>query len=224
MLSRVLPRLGASVARRNVASLNQLPKRSLSSSSTSADEFTSQDGLFNHVKVGQNSVDPTGRTHQYVVMGGARVMYASMARLTVMKVMGSLSATADVLALGSVEVDLAGIAPGTGSTVKWRGKPVFIHNRSTEQLAAAREGDAADLRDPETDAERVKDPQWVVVLGVCTHLGCVPIAGAGDYGAWFCPCHGSHYDMSGRIRKGPAPLNLEVPEYSINGNTLLLGS
>lgn len=228
MLRRVVPRLGTSIARRNIGALHQIPKTSFSKYANivpgSADEFRSTDGYFETCKVADDVADPTGRTHQYVVMGGARVMYASLARVAVVKVVGSLSASADVLALGTVEVDMSGIAPGTGATVKWRGKPVFVRNRTEEEIAKARADDGADLRDPETDAERCQDPNWMIVLGICTHLGCVPTANAGDYGAWFCPCHGSHYDLAGRIRKGPAPLNLEVPEYSIAGMTLKLGS
>jgi len=169
--------------------------------------------------------DPTGRAHQYIVIGGARVVYASLARLTVMKVVGSMSASADVLAMGTVEMDVGAIQEGTSITVKWRGKPVFIKYRTAAEIEAACADDgAADLRDPQTDAERVKDPKYMIVLGICTHLGCVPTSGAGEYGGWYCPCHGSHYDLSGRIRKGPAPLNLEVPEYYLDGTKLTLGS
>merc|ERR1712086_858680 len=193
----------------------------------SADEFRTRDGLFETYQVGPNpdGFDPTGRTHQYFVMGGARVLYASLARLTVVKVIGSLSASADVLALGTVEVDLAGIAEGTCATIKWRGKPIFVKHRTAAEIAQAESDDTADdLRDPEADADRAKDPKWMIVIGICTHLGCVPAANAGDYGGWFCPCHGSHYDISGRIRKGPAPYNLEVPEYKfMDGDKMVVG-
>jgi ubiquinol-cytochrome c reductase iron-sulfur subunit len=189
------------------------------------DEFKTTDGLFDASRVDESqSWDPTGRTHQYVVVGGAKVVYASLARLGVMKIVSSLSATADVLALGTVEVDVSAVEEGTGVTIKWRGKPVFIKHRTAAEIAKAQADDAADMRDPQTDADRVVDPKYMIVLGICTHLGCVPTANAGDYGAWFCPCHGSHYDLSGRIRKGPAPLNLEVPEYTLNGTLLKLGS
>jgi len=124
-----------------------------------------------------------------------------------------MSAAADVLAMASLEVDLSGIQEGETVTVKWRGKPVFIRHRTPDEIALAEGEDITGFRDPQTDAERVVDPKYLVVIGVCTHLGCVPIAGAGDYNGWFCPCHGTHYDISGRIRKGPAPYNLEVPEY-----------
>ena len=95
-------------------------------------------------------------------------------------------------------------------TFKWRGKPLFIRHRAAAEIEQEVACDPATLRDPQSDAERVKDPAWLVILGVCTHLGCVPIANAGEFGGYYCPCHGSHYDASGRIRKGPAPLNLEV--------------
>lgn len=99
-------------------------------------------------------------------------------------------------------------ATGKNLIVKWRGKPVFIRHRTADEIDEANAVDVKTLRDPETDTDRTQRPEWLVMLGVCTHLGCVPIGEAGDYGGWFCPCHGSHYDISGRIRRGPAPLNL----------------
>ena len=123
------------------------------------------------------------------------------------------------VSLSTLEVDLKQLAMGTTTTVKWRGKPVFIRRRSQKEIAAAAADDTAELKHQETDAERASNPEWLVVLGVCTHLGCVPISNAGDYGGWFCPCHGSHYDTSGRIRKGPAPENLPVPEYQYLSDT-----
>lgn len=131
--------------------------------------------------------------------------------------------SADVLALASAEFDCSGIAEGTTLTVKWRGKPVFIRHRTDDEIAKEAAVNIATLKDQQSDADRVKDPKWLVVLGVCTHLGCVPISGAGEYGGWFCPCHGSHYDVSGRIRKGPAPLNLELPPYTLNDGKLVVG-
>merc|ERR1712086_704550 len=136
--------------------------------------------------------------------------------LVAIKFIATMSASADVLALASTEVDISNIQEGNSITVKWRGKPVFVRHRSDDEINAALEVDVSTLRDVEEDSERVKDPAWLVTLGVCTHLGCVPLAGAGDFGGYFCPCHGSHYDTSGRIRKGPAPLNLEVPEYDLD--------
>ncbi|KCV67954.1 hypothetical protein H696_05680 [Fonticula alba] len=132
----------------------------------------------------------------------------------------NLSASADVLALAKVEIDLTTIPVGKSLVVKWRGKPIFVRHRPQSEIDEANSVDISTLIDPQTDAERVVDPEWLVLLGVCTHLGCVPMGEAGDYNGWFCPCHGSHYDVSGRIRKGPAPLNLEIPPYSfIENNT-----
>ncbi len=121
-----------------------------------------------------------------------------------------MNASKDVLAMASLEVDISSISVGDALTVKWRGKPVFIRRRTAAEISDAANADLGSMRDPELDSDRVKNPEWLVVLGICTHLGCVPINGAGEYNGYFCPCHGSHYDTSGRIRKGPAPLNLEV--------------
>jgi ubiquinol-cytochrome c reductase iron-sulfur subunit len=130
----------------------------------------------------------------------------------------SMNPSADVLALSSVEVDLAGIEVGQRSTVKWRGRPAFIVRRTEREIAEAEAVEVDELPDPEPDAARVRRKEWLIVVGICTHLGCVPLGqGAaqsrGQWNGWFCPCHGSHYDTSGRIRKGPAPRNLAVPEY-----------
>ena len=122
-----------------------------------------------------------------------------------------MNPSADVLALASTEIDLSSIEEGQSITAMWRGKPVFIRRRTSEEIKAASNVEMMDLKDPEQDAARVQKPEWLVMIGVCTHLGCVPLDNAGEYGGWFCPCHGSHYDISGRIRKGPAPKNLEVP-------------
>lgn len=121
-----------------------------------------------------------------------------------------------VLALSSTEVDLSTIPVGETKTVKWRGKPVFIKHRTPEQITEMKEVPLSELRDPQPDAERITSGKedWLVVIGSCTHLGCVPSSNMGEYeGGWYCPCHGSHYDAAGRIRKGPAPTNLEVPNY-----------
>ena len=158
--------------------------------------------------------DASKRAFSYFVLTGGRFVYASAIRLAVLKFILSMTATKDVLAMASLEVDLGAIEPGQTVTVKWRGKPVFIRRRTADDIAAAEAVDLASLRDPEPDAARVQRPEWLIVVGVCTHLGCVPLPNAGDYKGWFCPCHGSHYDSSGRIRRGPAPYNLEVPTYS----------
>ena len=131
---------------------------------------------------------------------------------------------ASVKALASTEVDVSGVEKGQSITVLWRGKPVFIRRRTEEEIAKAKDVKLEDLPHPETDEERAKNPEWLVMLGVCTHLGCVPLGDKGEYGGWFCPCHGSHYDTSGRIRKGPAPTNMEVPKYEfVNTNTIKIG-
>ncbi len=131
---------------------------------------------------------------------------------------------ASVKALASTEVDISGIDKGQSITVLWRGKPVFIKRRTQEEIQKARQVDLKELPDPEKDEDRAKNPEWLVMLGMCTHLGCVPLGNKGEYDGWFCPCHGSHYDTSGRIRKGPAPTNLEVPKYEfINKSTIKIG-
>ncbi|PSS13727.1 Cytochrome b-c1 complex subunit Rieske-3 like [Actinidia chinensis var. chinensis] len=168
--------------------------------------------------------DPSKRAFAYFVLTGGRFVYASLIRLLVLKFVLSMSASKDVLALASLEVDLSNIEPGTTVTVKWRGKPVFIRRRTEDDIKLANSVDVGSLRDPQEDSVRVKDPEWLIVVGVCTHLGCIPLPNAGDFGGWFCPCHGSHYDISGRIRKGPAPFNLEVPTYSfLEENKLMIG-
>ena len=131
---------------------------------------------------------------------------------------------ASVKALASTEVDISGVERGQSITVLWRGKPVFIRRRTDEEIAKAKEVNLEELKHPEKDEDRAKDPEWLVMLGVCTHLCCVPLGDKGEYGGWFCPCHGSHYDTSGRIRKGPAPTNMEVPKYEfVNSNTIKIG-
>ncbi len=142
-----------------------------------------------------------------------------------------MNPAADTLALSTTEVNVSDIAEGQSKTVMWRGKPVFIKHRTPAEIEEAKKDDTAELRDPQTDAERVKEghEKWLVTVGICTHLGCVPLGQKdsdvkGEYEGWFCPCHGSHYDTSGRIRKGPAPKNLEVPEYTfINDTTIKIG-
>ena len=126
-------------------------------------------------------------------------------------IINQMNPAADTLALASIEVNIGALETGQSLTVKWRGKPVFIRRRTSDEVKEARKVATENLRDPEDDALRVMKDEWLIVLGVCTHLGCVPLAEAGDYNGWFCPCHGSHYDTAGRIRKGPAPKNLPVP-------------
>ena len=131
---------------------------------------------------------------------------------------------ASVKALATTEVDISKIGLGKTITVLWRGKPVFIRRRTQEEISKAQNVNLEELKDPQKDEDRVKKPEWLIMTGVCTHLGCIPLGNKGDFGGWFCPCHGSHYDTSGRIRKGPAPTNLEIPKYEfVNNNTIRIG-
>ena len=137
-----------------------------------------------------------------------------------------MNPAADTLALASTEIDLSSLEEGQSITVKWRGKPVFVRHRTPDEIKQAKEVLIDDMRDPQTDADRVANEKYIVLVGVCTHLGCVPLGQKtgdikGQYGGWFCPCHGSHYDHSGRIRKGQAPTNLEVPSYKFLSDTLI---
>ncbi|MEQ8734615.1 MAG: ubiquinol-cytochrome c reductase iron-sulfur subunit [Rhodospirillaceae bacterium] len=136
----------------------------------------------------------------------------------------SMNPAADTLALSSVEVSLSSLQEGQAITISWRGKPVFARYRTPAEIEEARSERWQDMPDPQPDEERVQDERYLIVVGVCTHLGCVPLGQKtteprGDYGGYFCPCHGSHYDKSARIRKGPAPTNLEVPEYTFLSET-----
>lgn len=145
---------------------------------------------------------------------------------TIWPFVDTMNPARDTLAASTTEIDLAPVAAGQRLTIAWRGKPVFIDHRTPMEIQRAQDIDPALLRDPQPDAARVKRPEWLVVVGVCTHLGCIPLGQkTGDerglYGGWFCPCHGSMYDTSGRIRQGPAPLNLAVPPYAFTGNTTI---
>ena len=177
----------------------------------------------------------TRRDFLYYATAGAGAVATGAA---VWPLINQMNPSADVQALSSIRVDVSGVAPGTQLTVKWLGKPVFIRRRTAEEIEAARAVDVATLPDtnarnandgPDADAidqNRTLDEagEWLVMMGVCTHLGCVPLGdAAGDFGGWFCPCHGSHYDTAGRIRKGPAPTNLPVPVAAFDGNELVLG-
>jgi ubiquinol-cytochrome c reductase iron-sulfur subunit len=138
----------------------------------------------------------------------------------------TLNPARDTLALSTTEVDLAPVQVGQRLTVAWRGKPIFIDHRTPEEIKTAENVDVPSLRDPQPDSARVKKPEWLVVVGVCTHLGCIPLGqkvgdDRGQYGGWFCPCHGSVYDTSGRIRQGPAPQNLFVPPYDFTADTTI---
>jgi len=155
------------------------------------------------------------KSFYYTVTAGIGVGGVYTAKSIVEGVVRYVGPSADVLALGATEVPLDGIPVGKSMTFEWRGKPLFVRHRTPEEIEREQAVNISELRDPETDDVRVQHPDWLVVIGVCTHLGCVPIADAGDFGGYYCPCHGSHYDGSGRIRKGPAPRNLEVPNYKI---------
>ncbi|MEM6623770.1 MAG: ubiquinol-cytochrome c reductase iron-sulfur subunit [Pseudomonadota bacterium] len=168
------------------------------------------------------SGDGNRRDFLYVATGATGVVVTGAA---VWPLVDQMNPSADVLALASIEVDVSSMDPGSQLTVKWRGKPVFIRRRSEAEIEAAQKVALTDLPDQDArnfnrdgadaeDGNRTLDAdgEWLVMLGVCTHLGCVPLSDSGDFNAWFCPCHGSHYDTAGRIRKGPAPQNLPVPQ------------
>ena len=140
---------------------------------------------------------------------------------TVWPLVDQMNPDASVKALASTEVDVSSVEPGKTITVLWRGNPVFIKRRTQNEIDEARSVRMEDLPDPEKDEDRAKNPEWLVMLGVCTHLGCVPLNDKGDYNGWFCPCHGSHYDTSGRIRKGPAPTNMSIPNYEFLENNII---
>jgi len=183
-----------------------------------------------------NADDHSGNTRRdflYYATAGAGAVTAGAA---IWPLVNQMNPSADVQALASIDVDVSGVEPGTQLTVKWLGKPVFIRRRTPEEIEAARNVELSEL--PDQGAENAnksgadaadenrsldEEGEWLVMIGVCTHLGCVPLGDAGDFGGWFCPCHGSHYDTSGRIRKGPAPKNLPVPVASFDGDTLTLG-
>lgn len=183
-----------------------------------------------------NADDHSGNTRRdflYYATAGAGAVTAGAA---IWPLVNQMNPSADVQALASIDVDVSGVEPGTQLTVKWLGKPVFIRRRTEEEIEAARDVELSELPDQDSannnlsaadasDENRALDEngEWLVMIGVCTHLGCVPLGDAGDFGGWFCPCHGSHYDTAGRIRKGPAPTNLPVPVAVLDGDTLTLG-
>jgi ubiquinol-cytochrome c reductase iron-sulfur subunit len=177
------------------------------------------------IAAGPEHADEEGSRRDFLyLLTGATAGVGTLA--LVWPLIDSMNPSADVLALAVTEVDLSGVEEGMAITVTWQGKPVFIRHRTPEEIEAARAVELSELPDPQPDEERVIEPQWLVMVGVCTHLGCVPLGQNpgdphGDYGGWFCPCHGSHYDESGRIRKGPAPRNLEVPEYAFIAENLI---
>ncbi len=148
------------------------------------------------------------------------------AGLAVWPIIDSINPPADVLALSSTEVDLSPLDVGQNITVIWRGRPVFVRRRSDKEIKEARAVPLDTMPDPQSDEDRTQKPEWLIMVGICTHLGCIPNGqrptdSKGDFGGWFCPCHGSHYDLSGRIRKGPAPANLVIPPYEFIDDTIV---
>ena len=154
----------------------------------------------------------------HIAAGAAAIGAGAM---LVWPLINSMNPAADTLALASIEFDMSKVQEGQQVVIKWQGKPVFVRYRTPKEVQEAVAAPMSALKDPQTDADRIKagHQQYLVLLGNCTHLGCIPTFGAGDFGGWFCPCHGSHYDTSGRIRKGPAPKNLVVPEYAYLSDT-----
>lgn len=180
--------------------------------------------------------EPTRRDFLYVATGMAGVVGAGA---VAWPFIDQMRPDASTLALATIEVNVSSLEPGMSLTAKWRGKPIFIRNRTPEEVEAAKAVPMADLKDPvarnanltadatASDLDRSAGEgkeNWIVMIGSCTHLGCVPLGQSGDFGGWFCPCHGSHYDTAGRIRKGPAPENLHVPVFSfISDTTIRIG-
>jgi len=164
-------------------------------------------------KDGTDEKEPTRR--DFIVLAATALTGVGAASLA-WPFINSMNPSADVLALSTIEQDIAAVVPGQSIKVMWRGAPVFIRRRTPKEIEQVRAVPMADLIDPEKDEKRVQKghDEWLVVVGVCTHLGCIPIANQGDYDGWFCPCHGSQYDASGRVRHGPAPKNLLVPDYT----------
>ncbi len=165
-------------------------------------------------------VEPSRRDFLFIATGAVAAVGAASA---VWPFVSQMNPDAATIAAGApVELDLSPIAAGQSVKVKWRGKIIFVNHRTPKEIEEARAVPLNQLPDPATDEARAKKPEWLVVIGVCTHLGCIPLDHQGDYGGWFCPCHGSHYDTAGRIRKGPAPRNLDLPPYSFVSDTKLL--
>ena len=167
------------------------------------------------------SAEPTRRDFLYIATGAVGAVGAAAVAVPMI---AQMNPDASTIAAGApVEVEIGAIAEGQIIKVFWRGKPIFINHRTKKEIEEAESVNLASLPDPQPDQDRVKagHDQWLVVIGICTHLGCVPLGHEGDYAGWFCPCHGSQYDTSGRIRKGPAPANLEVPPYEFASDTMI---
>jgi ubiquinol-cytochrome c reductase iron-sulfur subunit len=168
----------------------------------------------------QDSPNPGRRDFLYVAAGAVGAVGVAGAAWPLIN---QLNPDASVLALATIETDISNIAEGESVTIKWRGLPVFIRHRTQAEIDEAKAVPMSDLKDPETDEQRTKPghEQWLIMIANCTHLGCIPVGESGEYDGWFCPCHGSVYDTSGRIRKGPAPKNLVLPPYEFLSDTLV---
>lgn len=173
----------------------------------------------------EEPIDGDKRDFIFIATGAVAAAGAASVAWPLVAQMGK---AADTLAAGSIEIDLSKIDEGQQLKTLWRGKPVFVRHRTPKEIQEAEAVPMADLKDPETDDARLVptpsgalDPKYLVMVGVCTHFGCVPVGEAGDFDGWYCPCHGSHYDTSGRIRKGPAPTNMVIPPYSFVSDTVI---
>tara|TARA_B100001057_G_scaffold463805_1_gene518363 strand:- start:498 stop:1055 length:558 start_codon:yes stop_codon:yes gene_type:complete len=176
-----------------------------------------------NIKSEISSIDEEKRDFLFVTTTGLAVAGGAVAAVSLINTMNPAK---DVLALSTTEVDLSPVDEGQSLTVMWRGKPIFIRHRTKDEIDSAKNVTDNELIHKASDDSRVENPKWLVVVGVCTHLGCVPLGqkigdNKGEFGGWFCPCHGSHYDTSGRIRKGPAPLNLEIPPYKFVSDDII---
>jgi len=193
-----------------------------STHSSSVQKYNYAVPTFEAYKRDPGTEDTTRQAFSYFVIGTSSMFIAAGVKNCIVDLLATMTPAADVLALASVEIDISTIPLGQAMTVKWRGAPLFLRHRTQAEIDSAVADDNADLRDKEKDADRAIKPEYIILKGICTHLGCVPLNNAGEYRGWFCPCHGSHYDTSGRIRKGPAPKNLEVPPYKYLDDTKIL--
>jgi len=168
----------------------------------------------------ETTSDTTRRDFLYIATGAVGAVGVAGA---VWPLIDQMNPDASVLALASIEFDVGSVPEGSTVTIQWRGLPVFVRHRTAEEVEEARNVEMSALKDPQADSERVKEghEQYLVMIALCTHLGCVPVGESGEYNGWFCPCHGSVYDKSGRVRGGPAPTNLEVPPYEFVGDTVI---
>ncbi len=180
--------------------------------------------VFVSIKVANKEQNEETTERRYFLFTASYALGAVAVGAAAWPLIDQMNPDASVKALATTEVDISNIGSGKTITVLWRGKPIFIRRRTQEEISKAQNVNLNELKDPQKDEDRVKKLEWLVMTGVCTHLGCVPLGDKGDFGGWFCPCHGSHYDTSGRIRKGPAPTNLEIPKYEfVDSNTIKIG-